>query len=157
MNDKAINRSDRYNQHKKSRISVEEYHKMVSMKTPHILIDVRTEPEVEICSLNGSINIPLEEIQSQDLLDKNLSLIQEQIHSLDASQEIKSWNETHIVLVCRRGNDSQIAKHIFEEKFCSKICNTKSVNNQNLKLVICDIIGGLEAWANRIDTKFPKY
>ena len=74
MNDKAINRSDRYNQHKKSRISVEEYHKMVSMKTPHILIDVRTEPEVEICSLNGSINIPLEEIQSQDLLDKNLSL-----------------------------------------------------------------------------------
>ena len=157
MNDKAICGNNEYNQRKRSRISVEEYQKMVLMKAPHILIDVRPEPEMEICSLNGAINIPLEAIQSEDVIDKVWTSIQEQIHPRDPSPDRKILNEIHIVLVCRRGNDSQIAKHIFEEKICNQICNAKFITNHNKKLVACDIIGGLEAWANRIDTAFPKY
>ena len=157
MNDKTINKSESSDMFKRHRISVENYKEWIDVKKPHILIDVRTEPEIEICALDSSINIPLDTIQSVVGLNKISKLIEEQNEIVDARLETNVRNETHVVLVCRRGNDSQIAKHIFEEKICNQICNAKCINNQNKKLVTCDIIGGLEAWANRIDTAFPKY
>ena len=149
MNDKTINKSESSITFKRHRISVENYSEWIDMKKPHILIDVRTEPEVEICSLDSSINIPLDTIQSVVGLNKISKLIEEQNEIVDARQETNFRNETHVVLVCRRGNDSQIARQILEEYF-----NSKTRDN---KLIISDIIGGLEAWANRINGKFPKY
>lgn len=149
MNDKTINKSESSITFKRHRISVENYSEWIDMKKPHILIDVRTEPEVEICSLDSSINIPLDTIQSVVGLNKISKLIEEQNEIIDARQETHFRNETHVVLVCRRGNDSQIARQILEEYF-----NSKTRDN---KLIISDIIGGLEAWANRINGKFPKY
>ena len=67
MDDKSDNDSDLSKDHKRNRISVEEYRDLILYRT-HILIDVRTEPEFEICSLDGSINIPLETIQSNNIL-----------------------------------------------------------------------------------------
>ena len=144
MNDKSFNSSV---QNKENRISVENYSEWIEIKKPHILIDVRTEPEVEICSLNASINIPLETIESNGGLDKILKLMEE-TDKFDGISEMNVQNVKRVVFVCRRGNDSQIARQILERHFDSKNCD---------KIIICDIIGGLEAWANRIDANFPKY
>ena len=149
MNDKTIHKSESSDMFKRHRISVENYSAWIGMKKPHILIDVRTEPEVEICSLDSSINIPLDTIQSDVGLNEISKLIEEQNKIVDARQETNVRNETHVVLVCRRGNDSQIARQILEKYF-----NSKTRDNE---IIISDIIGGLEAWTNRINSKFPKY
>ena len=148
MNDKTINKSESSDMFKRHRISVENYKEWIDLKKPHILIDVRTEPEIEICALDSSINIPLDTIQSDVGLNEISKLIEEQSKIVDA-QETNEHNETYVVLVCRRGNDSQIARQTLEKYF-----NSKKIDN---KLIISDIIGGLEAWANRINGKFPKY
>ena len=56
-----------------------------------------------------------------------------------------------VYVVCRRGNDSQIAVEMLNQYFSSD-----SNNNVNLNC-IKDIIGGLQEWANKIDSNFPKY
>jgi len=48
-----------------------------------------------------------------------------------------------IYLVCRLGNDSQIAAQALR-----KVDNVR---------VIKDVIGGLRAWSNQVDPKFPVY
>ena len=73
---------------------------------------------------------------------------QEETDKIDGTSEMNVRNVKRVVFVCRRGNDSQIARQILERHFDSKNCD---------KIIICDIIGGLEAWANRIDANFPKY
>ena len=148
MNDKTINKSESSDMFRRHRISVENYKEWIDLKKPHILIDVRAEPEIEICALDSSINIPLDTIQSDVGLNEISKLIEEQSKIVDA-QETNEHNETYVVLVCRRGNDSQIARQILE-----KYLNSKKRDN---RFIISDIIGGLEAWANRINGKFPKY
>jgi adenylyltransferase/sulfurtransferase len=54
-------------------------------------------------------------------------------------------------VVCRRGNDSQIAVEMLNKYFSSD-----SNNNVNLNC-IKDLIGGLQEWSNKIDPDFPKY
>lgn len=48
-------------------------------------------------------------------------------------------------LLCRRGNDSQKAARYLKTIFTEDT------------LKIRDIIGGVHAWSNKIDNKFPKY
>lgn len=50
-----------------------------------------------------------------------------------------------VYLLCRRGNDSQKAAQYLKMKFTEDT------------LKIRDIIGGIHAWSNKIDNKFPKY
>lgn len=54
-----------------------------------------------------------------------------------------SAKENVIIVVCRRGNDSQIA--------------VKLLQNTDPSLNIKDIQGGLHAWACDIDPNFPVY
>ena len=49
-------------------------------------------------------------------------------------------------MLCRRGNDSQLAVKILSQHFLD-------FNFEALK----DIIGGLQSWANTVDKEFPKY
>ena len=87
MNDKTINKSESSDMFKRHRISVENYSEWIDVQKPHILIDVRTEPEVEICSLDSSINIPLDTIQSDAGLNEISKLIEEQNKIVDTQQE----------------------------------------------------------------------
>lgn len=48
-----------------------------------------------------------------------------------------------VFVVCRRGNDSQIAAHHLQKMGSEK--------------TIKDIIGGLHAWTKQIDPNFPIY
>ena len=117
---------------KNQRISVKEYHQEI-MNSNHILLDVRTEPEMDICQLKNSVNIPLFDIGKIEAIEKISDLVEKK-------------QTDQLILVCRRGNDSQMAVKLLE----------KNLKN-NSELVIKDIIGGLQAWSDKIDKNFPKY
>lgn len=105
------------------RISVEDYNKLT---VDHVLVDVRSANEFEICQLKNSINIPIKLLLS-DKIDNDM----------------KSRLTSKLVfVVCRRGNDSQLAvRHL----------------SQKLEVKCKDLIGGLHAWTKNIDKDFPIY
>lgn len=105
------------------RISVHDYK---NLHENHILIDVRSEAEFEICKLENSYNIPIKK-----LLDSKIE-----------NEFVKRLMNEKVYVVCRRGNDSQLAVRHLADKL-----NVKSK----------DILGGLHAWSREIDTNFPMY
>nr|XP_045585447.1 adenylyltransferase and sulfurtransferase MOCS3-like [Procambarus clarkii]XP_045585449.1 adenylyltransferase and sulfurtransferase MOCS3-like [Procambarus clarkii]XP_045585450.1 adenylyltransferase and sulfurtransferase MOCS3-like [Procambarus clarkii] len=117
---------------KDERLTVEEFKTILEAKSPHVLIDVRLPVELEICALPNCINIPLKQLSSE----KNIAVIEEHLHGLDTKA---------IYCVCRRGNDSQLAVQQLQSVFTQQEYQIK------------DIIGGLTAWAHKIDPTFPVY
>lgn len=105
------------------RISVEDYSKL---DKNHLLIDVRSANEFEICQLENSINVPIKSLLAGKIDD----------------QLTAQMKEKEVFVVCRRGNDSQLAVRHLSEKL-----NIKSK----------DLIGGLHAWTQKIDENFPIY
>eukprot|EP00093_Oithona_nana_P005829 05829.XXX_90430_88990_1 [CDS] Oithona nana genome sequencing. len=112
----------------KSRISVQDY---VKLQKDFVLIDVRTEPEMDICQLENSLNIPLNDIPKEKSVTK-------------INQKLTESSTKNLILVCRKGNDSQKAVKILEDKLPNDV-------------IIKDILGGLYAYAEEIDDTFPKY
>lgn len=111
------------------RISVHDYKNLLDNQVPHLLIDVRSRNEYEICRLESSINIPV-----SDILDEN--------RSKDICNRIFQ-KDLPIYVVCRRGNDSQrVVKHLKT--------NMAGLESQ-------DLIGGLHEWSRAIDPQFPVY
>ncbi|XP_032681865.1 adenylyltransferase and sulfurtransferase MOCS3 [Odontomachus brunneus] len=122
---------------REERITVEEYNRIAKDNSePHVLIDVRSPEEYQICCLQNSINIPFAEI------DKDHSL-QEIRNSVKKLQE--KHPAVNLYFLCRRGNDSQKAVQCLKKVFTEDT------------LSIRDIIGGIHAWSNKIDPSFPKY
>lgn len=113
---------------KQERLEVEEYHEKLQTE-PHLLIDVRPPAEFEICQLPEAVNVPLAEILDDSYIKRFGSQLEDK--------------ELPIVLLCRRGNDSQIAVQHVRTRF-----PMHSVR---------DLIGGLHAWTGRIDASFPIY
>merc|ERR1712083_773352 len=101
-----------------------------AMKDQHVLIDVRTGPEMEMVSLPGSVNIPLDVIQSEK-------------HEKKIKEIVKKEGEPPVFVVCRRGNDSQSAVMLLKKMLP--------------ELSIKDVKGGLHAWAKVVDKSFPVY
>ena len=99
------------------------------MKIPHLLIDVRQPAEFEICKLPNSENIPLKSI----LDDSYLKILDEPLQN----------EKSPIILLCRRGNDSQIAVQHLVQRFPERS--------------VFDIKGGLHSWHHLIDKNFPIY
>lgn len=111
------------------RITVEEFNEKF-LNNGNLLIDVRSKNEFEICQLPHAVNVPIKTLVD----DRNLNELQ---------QIVSNTEKSPIFLVCRRGNDSQLAverlKNLFKE------------------LTFKDIIGGLHAWTKNIDSDFPIY
>lgn len=107
----------------KERISVEEYNKL---DEHHLLIDVRSANEFEICQIKSSINVPIKLLLA---------------HKLDEELQSKTQGK-QVFVVCRRGNDSQLAVRYLAE---------------NLSVKAKDLIGGLHAYARFVDNNFPIY
>ncbi|WWC59229.1 uncharacterized protein I303_101779 [Kwoniella dejecticola CBS 10117] len=95
------------------------------------LVDTRPPVEFGICSLPGSINIPLPTI----LKDPS---------SLPMSED------QDIVFLCRRGNDSQIAAYALRKV-------RKEGQDDGMRVRVRDVKGGLRAWSRDIDPEFPVY
>lgn len=117
------------------RISVGQYYEMTLTKMPHLLIDVRSENEFEICKLEESINIPIKAFQNDALGEDAEKLL----------NRIREEKTPAVIFLCRRGNDSQIAAQRV----------LKLVEGSGI--VVKDIIGGLHSWAAKIDPEFPVY
>lgn len=117
------------------RITVEELQQIRANKLKHLLIDVRTENEFEICRLDNAENCPIKIFTGQN--ERETDLV----------ERIKQDNTVPVYVICRRGNDSQIAA----ERIIADLRKSKC------DVVVKDVIGGLHAWAKQIDDKFPIY
>ncbi|KAJ7197251.1 hypothetical protein GGX14DRAFT_668798 [Mycena pura] len=107
------------------RISVRDFGRVCEEKREAItIIDVRPPVEFGICALPGSINVPLRE--------------------LTANPHPYLSTPREIYVVCRLGNDSQIAASSLRE-----------VRTEDIK--VKDVIGGLRAWTRHVDPTFPVY
>ncbi|CAE6479096.1 unnamed protein product [Rhizoctonia solani] len=108
------------------------------------IIDTRPPTEFGICSIPGSINVPL------PLL-------------LKAPESYASIS-TPTFVVCRLGNDSQIAVRALRGAMQVKGNSSQGVPDGGLGGIpstnphrIVDVIGGLRAWAREVDQSFPVY
>ncbi|KAG8040501.1 hypothetical protein G9C98_002497 [Cotesia typhae] len=118
------------------RITVEEYRDIKNLSKPHLLIDVRSYEEFQICHLDNATNIPFTDIKSKGGLQVAKNIV---------DKKLKENNNAQVYIVCRRGNDSQRAVKLLKE----------SLGDQTDR--IKDIIGGIHAWTHKIDPKFPIY
>ncbi|PPQ63601.1 hypothetical protein CVT24_004461 [Panaeolus cyanescens] len=113
-----------------SRVSVKEFHDILKQKSGNInVIDVRPPTEFEICQLPQTKNVLLHE-----LVAKPDSFLPEK-------------DETETYILCRLGNDSQIAAHALKE----------AADASARHLIVKDVIGGLRAWSREVDQTFPVY
>ncbi|KAH3671275.1 hypothetical protein OGAPHI_000498 [Ogataea philodendri] len=100
------------------RIPVERF---AELKEPFV-VDVRAKEQFSIVHLPNSVNIPLNALRRLETLEVPKS--------------------TPVYVICRFGNDSQLAvKHL------------KKIGYENT----VDVIGGLNQWSQKIDPLFPVY
>lgn len=121
------------------RISPREYSAFREQRKPHILIDVREKTQFDICSLEGSINIPFSELQVEKGVDDAKAVIT----ALQAGED-----EVPVFVVCRLGNDSQVST--------KKLVESIGGDGKSGR-VIKDIEGGLRAWKKDVDKDWPEY
>ena len=97
-----------------------------------VVVDVRAETETEICRLEPSLNVPLSDLK----YDGNWASIREKLHTAGGQEQ-------EVYVVCRRGNDSQVATGLLRALLPGAR--------------VRDVIGGLHAWTKHIDPTFPLY
>ena len=90
------------------RLTVQQYYHEILPNENHILIDVRTEPEVDICRLDNSINFPLNDLHKDESINNIKTLL-------------KTKQTDSIITYCRRGNDSQKAVKLLCDKFDNNV------------------------------------
>ncbi|KAF8476837.1 hypothetical protein BDZ91DRAFT_708190 [Kalaharituber pfeilii] len=124
----------------------------------HCLIDVREKVEWEICRLGG-INVPI----SQFLQDIPLVPTKSDTES---STNPPLWlpenPKTPIYIVCKQGNDSQVAVKRLKAYLASvRRRKTEEYENKNggepWEGGIWDVRGGLKEWRRLVDGSFPEY
>lgn len=133
------------------RITVNQYNAIVQEKVHHMLIDVRSANEFAICNIPHSINVPIKDILSDRIFPSIMSDLKRRgklpskfCCSACVCNDQVQCDCVSVFVVCRRGNDSQIAVKRF---------NDAADNAVEAK----DIIGGLHSWAQLIDQSFPVY
>ncbi|XP_046388428.1 adenylyltransferase and sulfurtransferase MOCS3 isoform X2 [Ischnura elegans] len=113
------------------RISVHDYNKILKEETKHVLLDVRSQAEFDMCHLSSAVSLPMSELTRAPEVVK------------EAAKSSKT-DKLPVYVFCRRGNDSQRAVKKFQELFGED-------------WVIKDIKGGLHEWSEEIDPTFPHY
>lgn len=112
------------------RISVKEYNTIHNGKACNsILIDVRPKEQFSIVSLPNSVHIPWDPIINK-------------ADNIDEYLPPNTSKEDQIFVICRYGNDSQLATR-----------KLLKLGYKNVK----DVKGGLNKWSEVIDSKFPVY
>lgn len=123
----------------------------VSSRDSHVLVDVREKVQFELCSIEGSVNVPFSEVASTPL--RGEGSVDDGHGGITEGDEEKEWvarlrrTEKPIFVVCRLGNDSQIT-----------VTKMKELGlDYGGKRFIGDIRGGLQAWRKSVDNEFPEY
>ena len=123
------------------RISAPEYAAFVKTGKPHLLVDVRTPVELEITKLPTTThNVPMDEFTKPEGCSSLLNILREDVH-----KRVSDKLPLPLFVVCRRGNDSQLAVRKLQSLF------------SDVSVTIQDIFGGLTAWSNDVDENFPIY
>ena len=104
----------------------------LKLKDNCLIIDVRTEPEVEMCGLEDCLNIPLGDLQYDGKKEEIMGKLEKVL-----------GDKKDMIVLCRRGNDSQVGVQILR----------KMVPEVRVR----DVVGGLHAWARDVDPIFPAY
>ena len=115
------------------RVSVAEFHEMSRQNVEHVLLDVREKEHFDLCSIDGSINIPISRFTS---------------HRGEGPPDwisARVTTDVPIYVVCRVGNDSQIAAQKLKDMGLGR----------DGKRFIGDIKGGLKAWKDSVDPTLP--
>uniref|UniRef100_A0A9J2Q3B5 Adenylyltransferase and sulfurtransferase MOCS3 homolog n=1 Tax=Ascaris lumbricoides TaxID=6252 RepID=A0A9J2Q3B5_ASCLU len=102
-----------------------------------ILIDVRPKNQFEIAHLSNAINIPLTDLKKMD--------VSQLLSSIDLNED--ELKQRGVCVLCRRGNDSQLAV-VWLREVLQHLCDPER---------IVDVQGGYEAWAQHVDRSFPLY
>ncbi|XP_040285235.1 adenylyltransferase and sulfurtransferase MOCS3 [Bufo bufo] len=124
------------------RLTVQCYKQMLDDNVRHLLIDVRPQPEVDICHLEHSFHIPLSQLEDSSLNWSNV--LTERLSDLSKSA---NGVDNKVIVICKLGNDSQKAVKILQE----------FSDRGAYKFIAKDIKGGLMAWSEKIDSNFPRY
>lgn len=141
------------------RVSPQEYRRRhpqpgpsASTASSHTMIDVRDKAQFGICNLENSINIPISSILSLAPIPKT----QKHDGEDDGIDQLPAWlppdiatteSNDPIYVVCRLGNDSQIA-----------VQKIKALGlDRNGQRFIGDIRGGFHAWREQVDPEWPQY
>lgn len=126
------------------RISVTDYKRLLDSGAPHVLLDVRPQVEVDICRLPHSLHIPLSQLERRDA--DSLKLLGAALRK--GKQESQEGVALPVYVICKLGNDSQKAV---------KVLQSLTAVPELDSLTVQDIVGGLMAWAAKIDGTFPQY
>ncbi|XP_037023305.2 adenylyltransferase and sulfurtransferase MOCS3 [Artibeus jamaicensis] len=126
------------------RVSVTDYKRLLDSGSPHVLLDVRPQVEVDICRLPHALHIPLKHLERRDA--ESLRLLGEAIQK--GKQDTQEGAALPIYVICKLGNESQKAV---------KILQTLTAVQELGSLTVQDVVGGLMAWAAKIDGTFPQY
>eukprot|EP00804_Cyclotella_cryptica_P004773 CCRYP_004866-RA/>CCRYP_004866-RA protein AED:0.03 eAED:0.03 QI:72/1/1/1/1/1/2/42/614 len=113
-------------------ISCIDYDNLRKTGQPHVLLDVRVTRQYEMCSLDGSVNIPLVELETK----------------LDKVDELSN-GILPVYCLCRRGIASVEATRIIQ----------RSIEEGKYKKIhsVYNIDGGLNSWVKTVDSEFPWY
>ncbi|SCU93195.1 LAMI_0E13542g1_1 [Lachancea mirantina] len=116
------------------RITVEEFEKayMSQEGLDYTLLDVRPHHHYDISHLPNTFNITVKELRD---MDGNMDLLKRHIPKLTDRSEV--------LVMCRYGNDSQLATKLLKDEF--KISTVR------------DIRGGLFKYIDEINPSLPKY
>ncbi|XP_061044283.1 adenylyltransferase and sulfurtransferase MOCS3-like [Eubalaena glacialis] len=123
------------------RISVVDYKRLVDSGSPHLLLDVRPPVEVDLCRLPHALHIPLKHLEWRNA--ESLKLLGEAIR--EGKQGTQEGASLPIYVICKLSNDSQKAVKILQ--------SWTDLDS----LTVRDVVGGLMAWAAKIDGMFPQY
>ncbi|KAF4466920.1 hypothetical protein FALBO_6220 [Fusarium albosuccineum] len=116
------------------RITAKEYEQLaIGEEKQHLLVDVREKEHFDLCNIAGSVNIPISRFMS----NRGEGTPEGWPSELSPSAPI--------YLVCRVGNDSQIA--------AQKLKDLGLANNG--ERFIGDILGGMRAWKADVDPSVP--
>jgi adenylyltransferase/sulfurtransferase len=122
------------------RVDARAYGAVVKGGTPHLLVDVRERVQFELCALAGSVNVPFSEISGR-LEGEEGERLRRRLEALTEGTEL----DAPVYVVCRLGNDSQVAVKRFKEL---------GLGGERW---IGDIKGGLRKWRQEVDSGFPEY
>ncbi|CUS21803.1 LAQU0S04e01134g1_1 [Lachancea quebecensis] len=116
------------------RINVQEFENSVSLdgKPRQILLDVRPHHHYKISHLPNTFNLTVKELRD---MEGDMSLLQNKIPDIH--------NESEVLVMCRYGNDSQLATRLLKDKF----------NIMKVK----DVRGGFFKYIDDINPSLPKY
>ncbi|KAJ1550694.1 hypothetical protein HK405_016097 [Cladochytrium tenue] len=106
-----------------------EYAQVRASGAAHVLLDVRDTNQFAVAALGGAVNVPWRE------LPRRLGEV------LDLTSAGEEDDPLPVYVVCRQGNDSQLAVRLLR---AGGLATAR------------DVRGGLRAWSDRIDGEFPR-